>query len=145
MIRKAENKDIEALANLAVLMWTDSSISELITEFSEDIYKSESCLLLKFENDTLIGFAQCKLRNDYVEGTKSTPVGYLEGIFIKEGYRNNGYAKELLNECEAWAKNNGCKEFASDCEIDNITSFQFHKAMGFTEANRIICFTKKLL
>ena len=144
MIRKAENKDLEALANLAVLMWKDSSISELITEFSEDIPKGENCLLLKFENDTLIGFAQCKLRNDYVEGTNSSPVGYLEGIFIKEGYRNKGYAKELLNECEAWAKNIGCKEFASDCEIDNITSFEFHKAMGFTEANRIICFAKKL-
>lgn len=144
MIRKAENKDLEELANLAVLMWKDSSISELIKEFSDDISKSESCLLLKFENDALIGFAQCKLRNDYVEGTNSSPVGYLEGIFIKEGYRNKGYAKELLNVCEAWAKDNGCKEFASDCEIDNINSFQFHKAVGFTEANRIICFTKKL-
>lgn len=35
----------------------------------------------------LIGFAQCQLRCDYVEGTKTTPVGYLEGIFIKDGYR----------------------------------------------------------
>ena len=47
-------------------------------------------------------------------------------------------------ECEAWAKENGCGEFASDCEIDNRDSFQFHKAMDFMEANRIICFTKKL-
>lgn len=36
------------------------------------------------------------------------------------------------------------KEFANDCEIDSIESFQFHIAMGFTEANRIICFTKEL-
>lgn len=144
MIRKADTNDLEALANLAVLMWNESSTSELINEFSNDISKRECGLFLKFENDTLIGFAQCKLRNDYVEGTTTTPVGYLEGIFIKEGYRNKGYAKELLSECEAWAKDNGCKEFASDCEIDNVSSFQFHKAMGFAEANRIICFTKKL-
>ena len=37
------------------------------------------------------------------------PVGYLEGIFIKEGYQNKGYAKELLAECEVWAKGNGCQ------------------------------------
>ena len=92
----------------------------------------------------LFGFAQCQLRYDYVEGTKTTPVGYLEGIFIKDGYRNKGYAKELLLECEAWAKYNGCQEFASDCEIDNINSLHFHKAMNFTEANRIICFIKAL-
>lgn len=91
-----------------------------------------------------IGFAQCQLRCDYVEGTSTSPVGYLEGIFVKEGYRNRGYAKELLAECEAWAKNNGCLEFASDCEIDNADSFYFHKAMNFIEANRIICFTKAL-
>lgn len=144
MIRKAEKTDLPAVANLAVLMWNDCSVDELITEFSDTISKSDSVLFVKFENGTLIGFAQCQLRHDYVEGTKIAPVGYLEGIFVQEGYRNKGYAKGLLSECEAWAKHNGCKEFASDCEIENISSFQFHKAMHFTEANRIICFTKKL-
>ena len=99
---------------------------------------------MKYENDIPIGFAQAQLRYDYVEGTKTSPVGYLEGIFIKVGYRNRGYAKELLAECEEWARCNGCQEFASDCEIANIDSFRFHKAMNFTEANRIICFTKTL-
>lgn len=32
----------------------------------------------------------------------------------------------------------------ASCEIDNADSFRFHKAMNFTEANRIICFTKTL-
>lgn len=143
MVKKAGAGDLAELANLAVLMWNDSSVEELIADFSDAISKNESAVFLKFEDNALIGFAQCQLRNDYVEGTKTSPVGYLEGIFIKEGY-HKGYAKELLAECEAWAKNNGCKEFASDCEIDNIGSFQFHKAMSFTEANRIICFVKKL-
>ena len=84
------------------------------------------------------------MRYDYVEGTETTPVGYLEGIFVKKDYRNKGIAKELLAECEEWAKSNGCQEFGSDCEIDNVDSLMFHKAVNFTEANRIICFTKKL-
>ena len=50
----------------------------------------------------------------------------------------------MLFECEKWAKEKGCKEFASDCEIDNNSSFGFHMALGFEEANRIICFTKTL-
>lgn len=37
-----------------------------------------------------IGYAQCGLRNDYVEGTHTSPVGYLEGIFVGEEYRNIG-------------------------------------------------------
>ncbi len=144
MIKRAETNDLEILAKLAVMMWRNHSVNELINEFSEIMANGKSQFFLKYENDFPIGFAQCQLRYDYVEGTSTSPVGYLEGIFVKEGYRNKGYAKELLAECESWAKENSCHEFASDCEIDNINSFHFHKAMNFTEANRIICFTKTL-
>lgn len=59
-------------------------------------------------------------------------------------YKKRGYAKELLGECQNWAKDQGCLEFASDCELDNEDSLKFHLKMGFAEANRIICFTKRL-
>lgn len=144
MVREAGKQDLDVLANLAVQMWDENSVSELIAEFSEMISKGKSQFFLKYENDIPIGFAQCQLRYDYVEGTKTSPVGYLEGIYIKDGYRRKGYAKELLTECESWARSNGCREFASDCEIDNTASLHFHKAMNFTEANRIICFMKTL-
>lgn len=144
MIKKAGTNDLETLATLAVRMWQEHSINELINDFSEIMTNGKSQFYLKYENDVPVGFAQVQLRYDYVEGTSTHPVGYLEGIFVKEGYRSKGYAKELLAECEAWAKENGCHEFASDCEIDNINSLHFHMAMNFTEANRIICFTKTL-
>ena len=144
MVRKAEKNELETLANLAVLLWNNYSVNDLINEFSEIISKGSSQFFLKYKSNVPVGFAQCQLRYDYVEGTKTTPVGYLEGIFIKAEYRNKGYAKELLTECEIWAKDNGCKEFASDCDIDNASSFHFHKAMNFKEVNRIICFTKTL-
>lgn len=144
MIRKASKKDIETVAKLAVLMWDNHSVDDLVREFSEIFSDGEAQFFLKYEENIPVGFAQCQLRHDYVEGTETSPVGYLEGIFVKEDYRKKGYARELLAECEKWAKEKGCKELASDCEIDNDTSFQFHKAMNFIEANRIICFTKKI-
>lgn len=55
-----------------------------------------------------------------------------------------GFARALLKACEAWALEKGCTEFASDCELTNETSRKFHMNTGFAEANRIICFTKKL-
>lgn len=144
MVKSAKVHDLEVLADMAALLWQNHSAEDLFHEFSGIMSKGESQFFLKYEKDMPVGFAQCQLRHDYVEGTETTPVGYLEGIFVKEGYRNKGYAKELLAECEAWAKRNGCYEFASDCEIDNTSSFHFHKAMNFKEANRIICFTKRL-
>jgi len=79
-----------------------------------------------------------------VEGTESSPVGYLEGIFVVEEERKKGVAKELLNACQDYVKQRGCIEFASDCELDNEESLNFHMKMGFEEANRIICFKKRL-
>lgn len=144
MIKKAGISDLEKIANLAVLMWNEHTVQNLKDKFSEIILQGNAQFFLKYHQHAPIGFAQCQLRYDYVEGTDSNPVGYLEGIFVKEEYRHKGYAKELLSECENWAKQNGCKEFASDCEIDNDSSFNFHMVMGFGEANRIICFAKKL-
>lgn len=144
MVRKAGKEDIAIIADLAVLMWCDNSPEALMEEFSEILLGGEAQFFLKYADGVPIGFAQCQLRHDYVEGTETSPVGYLEGIFIKEGFRHQGYARELLTECEDWARQNGCEEFASDCELDNDDSFRFHKAMNFAEANRIICFTKKL-
>ena len=144
MIRKANVSEASLVAKLAIQMWEDNTIEGLTEELAEIIASPESAVFLMYDGEKAIGFAQCQLRHDYVEGTDSSPVGYLEGIFVEEDYRNKGYAKKLLKQCEAWAKGLGCTEFASDCELENTGSLAFHLKMGFVEANRIICFTKKL-
>ena len=53
-------------------------------------------------------------------------------------------AQSCMNHLRNWAKEQGCSEFASDCELTNAESLKFHLSVGFEEANRIICFTKKL-
>ena len=144
MIYKAKKEDIPAVAELAIQMWKDNTVEGLIDEFQGIMNNGESAFFLLELEGQAVGFAQCQLRHDYVEGTDSSPVGYLEGIYVKEPYRKQGYAKELLAECESWAKEMGCTEFASDCELENEVSLAFHMRMGFIEANRVICFTKSI-
>ena len=143
MIREATREDVACIAEMALMIW-GSHLEELAEEF-EMALNNEECAIYLYQIDNMpIGFAQCGLRHDYVEGTESRPVGYLEGIYVREEYRNRGYARELLAECEKWAKQKGCSEYASDCELNNDASLQFHMRVGFTEANRIICFTKRI-
>ena len=144
MIYKATQNDARTIANLAIQMWHENTIEDLIEEFETILNSDESAIFLLSPENEIIGFAQCQLRHDYVEGTDSSPVGYLEGIFVKDEYRKQGYAKEILKKCEEWVMEKGCTEFASDCELDNDISLKFHISMGFIEANRIICFTKQL-
>ena len=144
MIRKAEIKDLAILAELACQLWPNHTVEEMRAEYGQIIEKPDAAFFLAFAQETAVGFAQCQLRCDYVEGTDSSPVGYLEGIYVAEACRKQGVAKALLTACESWAKTKGCSEFASDCELTNTQSLQFHLRVGFEEANRIICFTKKL-
>lgn len=144
MIRKAKKEDARLLAELAIQMWEDNTVEGLAEDFAELTGSDKAACFLAYEGETAAGFAQCQLRFDYVEGTETSPVGYLEGIFVEETYRHQGLASKLLEECQKWAKTKGCKEFASDCELDNTGSFQFHMALGFEEAGKVICFKKEL-
>ncbi len=144
MIKRAEIEEADALAALARQLWPEHGPDELSEEFRELITSDDAACFLKYVDYRPVAFAHCQLRHDYVEGTAGSPVGYLEGIFVSEGYRMKGYAADLLAGCEKWAREKGCTEFASDCELDNDNSLKFHLSLGFEETNRIICFRKDL-
>lgn len=142
-IEAARPSDLPRLGALAAAMW-DHPADALAAEFAALLRDPEAALFAARRNGEIVGFAQCQLRHDYVEGASSSPVGYLEGVYVAEGHRRQGVAGALLRACEAWARAKGCVEFASDCELDNSDSLRFHLRQGFTEANRIICFLKPL-
>ena len=144
MIQRATEHDTEVLAGLAVLLWDNHDVAELRDEFAEILKSEEAACFLACEAGVPLGFAQCQLRHDYVEGTETSPVGYLEGIYVKAPCRRMGVAGQLLHACEEWSMAMGCTEFASDCELDNLDSLRFHLHMGFEEMNRVICLRKKL-
>ena len=144
MIRKAEERDLPAAAALAAALWPQHDAPALAEECRALLRGGNAALFLASEAGKDVGFAQVQLRHDYVEGTETSPVGYLEGIYVREEARGRGVARKLLAACEAWAAEQGCREFASDCELDNTGSLAFHLHSGFTEANRIICFVKPL-
>ena len=143
-VRKAEAKDLPILGELACGLWPHHTPDAMRAEMAETLEMPDAAFFLAFAEKTAVGFAQCQLRRDYVEGTDSYPVGYLEGIYVLPGHRRQGIAKALLSACESWAKSMGCREFASDCELTNKDSLRFHLNVGFREANRIICFVREL-
>ena len=144
MIKQAQISDAKAAAELALCLWPDNSLEDFVENMKGFIIQNSSVIFLAVEDFQAVGFAQCQLRTDYVEGTDSSPVGYLEGLYVLKHQRHKGFAKALIDACEQWAVSKGCSEFASDCELDNMDSFAMHLKLGFKEANRIICFTKKL-
>ena len=144
MIRRAKLEDLPVLTELALELWPGHGADKMCFDLGKIMTAGESVFFLAYEEEKPVGFAQCQLRHDYVEGTETSPVGYLEGIYVKQEAREHGFASLLMKACEDWARTERCMEFASDCEIDNEESLAFHLKLGFKEANRIICFTKQL-
>lgn len=98
-------------------------------------------LIAETEDGEPAGFAELSIRS-YAEGCYSGRVGYLEGWFVEEGFRRRGVGAALVEAAIEWARGKGCAEFASDTEIDNDVSAEAHRALGFEEVERIICFRK---
>jgi aminoglycoside 6'-N-acetyltransferase I len=92
----------------------------------------------------LVGFAEASLRYDYVNGCETSPVAFLEGIYVDPAHRRQGVAKALSASVEKWGKSKGCVEFASDTSLDNIASQHLHEALGFEETQRVVFYRKRI-
>jgi aminoglycoside 6'-N-acetyltransferase I len=91
-----------------------------------------------------LGFAEVSLRTDHVVGTRSSPVAFLEAIFVVKAVRRQGLARALAVPVRAWARSRDCVELASDALLDNAASHAMHRALGFEEATRLVCFRQSL-
>lgn len=91
-----------------------------------------------------LGFAEASIRNDYVNGTETSPVGYLEGLFVLPEARNRGVARLLVDAVSDWAAAQGCTELASDTRPENIVSQEAHVGLGFVETERAVFFSRRI-
>lgn len=144
-VRPVTPADAGRWVELRTALWPEEPEDhpQEVAAFLRDPPEEAACLLAENEEGWVVGFAEVGLRR-YAEGCASSPVGYLEGIYVETGTRREGYAKALVRACEAWARARGCIELASDRALGDEESGAFHRAVGFEETNRIVCYRKLL-
>lgn len=91
----------------------------------------------------VIGFIELSIR-PFAEGCVTDRIAYFEGMYVDPSERGKGVGRSMIRAAEEWGRTMGCKEVASDTEISNETSIAVHRAMGFVEVHRIVCFKKDL-
>ena len=143
-IVEVREEHLEQWKRLGVMLWPGHSFAELRESFLQILRSPKETAFLCRVGQDYAGFINVSIRVDYVEGSESSPTGYVEGIYVKELYRRQGIAKRLLEQGEAWALSRGCTQMGSDIEADNGGSYEFHTKAGFQEANRLICFIKDI-
>jgi aminoglycoside 6'-N-acetyltransferase I len=145
MIKRCTSLDHNGWLPLRVALWPDCAAD---TDYDKQTLFSapERYLVLTFtdENGNAIGFAEASVRTDYVNGTGSWPVAFLEGLYVQHASRGQGIARQLVAGVQQWAEERGCTELASDALLDNHGSHAMHKALGFAETERVVYYSKPL-
>ena len=142
-VRRADTADLASWMAMRLTLWPDAddTVDALLAQLEED----HQVVLLAFDADgRAIGFAEATLRHDYVNGTESSPVGFLEGLYVIPAARRSGVGRALVDAVERWTRERGCQELASDALIDNTASHAAHAAYGFEETERVVYFRKAL-
>lgn len=144
-IERAGERHLARWAGLRAALWPDQDAERHHEELAETLAVANgrdfACVAVSVEGDC-IGFAEAALRHDYVNGCETSPVVFLEGIFVAEPHRRSGIAGMLCCAVEDWGRALGCTEFASDAAIENAASLTLHCALGFAETERVVFFRK---
>jgi aminoglycoside 6'-N-acetyltransferase I len=149
-VRLAGPGDREELARLRAALWPESSAEDHAKEL-KGILESRAFgtmplveLVAEERSARLIGFLEVGLRSHADGCHPSHALGYVEGWYVMEGYRERGIGRKLLDAAEDWARGQGCVEMASDALIGNVVSQRVHEALGYAEVDRCVRYRKAL-
>ena len=145
-LRRVDSSDREEWARMREALWPGTSkehLDEIDRYLSNERRGLVEVFVLEREGGDLGGFIELNLRN-WAEGSQANQVPYIEGWYVDPDLRGYGSGKRLVDAAEKWAIENGFNEIASDTELENTGSIAAHKALGFEEVERLVCFIKKL-
>lgn len=148
LIRSVEAHDLDAWVRLRADLWPEDAAEahrrEAESWLSRASAKGDVAAFLALDpTGNPIGFAEASLR-DSAEGCEGRKVAYLEGWFVVAEARRSGVGGALVGAVEDWGRRKGCRELASDTELENVLSREAHLALGFEEVSVIRCFKRSL-
>ncbi len=105
----------------------------------DQIYHSHwwHCWFVEREDRERIGFVELSLRN-IVDGCLSSPVPYLEGLYLTAPERGKGRGAEVIAMIKIWCQRHGFSELATDAELNNIRAQEFYEKLGFEPVDRVV-------
>jgi aminoglycoside 6'-N-acetyltransferase I len=143
-IDNTSDRDRSAWARLRLQLFDDLDPAFNEADMEAFVNRTEQQVFLAFtDNAEAAGFAEVALRN-LVDGCLTSPVGYLEAIYVAPKGRGAGLGRKLLNATIAWARAQCCTEFAADSDLKDESAQRFHLAMGMKETLRIVQFRREI-
>ena len=142
----ATQSTLPAWRRMRQALWPEMKEEENTSETQALMDKADTFIRVAWSTDDRpVGFAEAALRVDCVNGCVTSPVAFLEGIYVELWARRQGVARALVASVETWAREKGCSELASDALLENAESHRMHAGLGFEETERVVYFRKELV
>lgn len=125
-------------------LWPDGPQAEHLLGMADTLARGHHVRLAVGATGLALGFVEASRRVDYVNGATSSPVAFLEGLYVVPQARRQGIARSLVESVIEWALRQGCRELASDSLLDNAAAHAAHRALGFEETERVVYFRRAL-
>ena len=132
--------------SLRLQLWPDCPRDQHLEEIASFLREPTRFVqfIVRDERGRGLVFAEASIRTDYVNGTSTSPVAYLEGLYVAPDARGKGAARSRVHAVSEWARAAGCTELASDTQPENLVSQAVHTQLGFVETERTVFFSKSL-
>lgn len=123
-------------------LWPEATVAEHEQEMADQVADPGRYgqFIALADDGRPLGLAEVSVRSDYVNGTESSPVAFLEGLYVVPAARRRGVARALLQAVKEWARVHDCRELASDTRVGNRLGQSVHRGLGFTETERVVYF-----
>ena len=116
-IRSVRPADAEIWVKLRCELWPDGAADHApeISDFFAGRYTDGlmAALIAELPGDGIVAFAELAIRPE-LPGLPPGRIGYIEGLYVRPGFRHQGIGRALARASRVWARENGCKAFASD-------------------------------
>lgn len=136
--------EFQELLKMALDLFKDYPPSVTESDLAAVLRKPNYATFFAKQSGDILGFVTVSIRSDYVEGATTSPVGYLESIYVKPEGRKHGIARQLYEKAESWAAQKGCSEMGSDTWEWNLEAQNFHTKLGFKKEDILVHYIKPI-
>ncbi len=124
----ARREHAEAWAQLRHALWPDTSLENHLQDIRDTLDEDNPgtvTFIAESSTGQSAGFAEAALRRDYVNGCSTSPVLFLEGIYISSEYRQHGVARLLCEAIANWGRKRAALNLPPMFHLKTLTARTF--------------------